>query len=215
MKRGGLTDKHIRVRRQRVVPMAASLVSVIAGTVLLYVLHAPQAIAALVVAMLVGLVSALAVTVRWQISIHNAVAGGAALILILTFGPIAVPAAFIPVAVGWSRLVLKAHTMAQVIAGTALGGISALVFTPPDGRPPRLRSTFAPGAGVPEDPACGSMNAAVGQWLTGTGAAPSTYRVSQGTRLGRAASIEITADTDGTVWVSGAATVCIRGSITA
>ncbi|MEV7955225.1 PhzF family phenazine biosynthesis protein [Streptomyces sp. NPDC088141] len=74
--------------------------------------------------------------------------------------------------------------------------------------------TFAPGAGVPEDPACGSMNAAVGQWLTSTGAAPSTYRVSQGTRLGRAASIEIAADMDGTVWVSGAATVCIRGTIT-
>ncbi|MFB7322116.1 PhzF family phenazine biosynthesis protein [Streptomyces sp. NPDC056190] len=73
--------------------------------------------------------------------------------------------------------------------------------------------TFAPGAGVPEDPACGSMNAAVGQWLTATGAAPSTYRVSQGTRLGRTASIEITADADGTVWVTGAATVCIRGTI--
>ncbi|MFE4420533.1 PhzF family phenazine biosynthesis protein [Streptomyces sp. NPDC056817] len=73
--------------------------------------------------------------------------------------------------------------------------------------------TFAPGAGVPEDPACGSMNAAVGQWLTATGAAPSTYRVSQGTRLGRAASIEITVDADGTVWVTGAATVCIRGTI--
>ncbi|MFF4828352.1 PhzF family phenazine biosynthesis protein [Streptomyces sp. NPDC001312] len=73
--------------------------------------------------------------------------------------------------------------------------------------------TFAPGAGVPEDPACGSMNAAVGQWLTANGAAPSTYRVSQGTRLGRAASIEITADADGTVWVTGAATVCIRGTI--
>ncbi|WP_346184702.1 PhzF family phenazine biosynthesis protein [Streptomyces osmaniensis] len=74
--------------------------------------------------------------------------------------------------------------------------------------------TFAPGAGVPEDPACGSMNAGVGQWLTATGAAPSTYRVSQGARLGRAASIGINADADGTVWVSGAATVCIRGSIT-
>ncbi|WP_405910148.1 PhzF family phenazine biosynthesis protein [Streptomyces sp. NBC_00828] len=74
--------------------------------------------------------------------------------------------------------------------------------------------TFAPGAGVPEDPACGSMNAGVGQWLTSNGGAPSAYRVSQGTRLGRAASIEITADTDGTVWVSGAATVCIRGTIT-
>ncbi|OXY89711.1 phenazine biosynthesis protein PhzF [Streptomyces diastatochromogenes] len=74
--------------------------------------------------------------------------------------------------------------------------------------------TFAPGAGVPEDPACGSMNAAVGQWLTATGAAPSAYRVSQGTRLGRAASIEIAADADGTVWVSGAAVICVRGTIT-
>ncbi|WP_203614999.1 PhzF family phenazine biosynthesis protein [Streptomyces sp. SID13726] len=74
--------------------------------------------------------------------------------------------------------------------------------------------TFAPGAGVPEDPACGSMNAGVGQWLTATGAAPSTYRVSQGARLGRAATIGIDADPDGTVWVSGAATVRIRGRIT-
>ncbi|MFI9761500.1 PhzF family phenazine biosynthesis protein [Streptomyces sp. NPDC051963] len=74
--------------------------------------------------------------------------------------------------------------------------------------------TFAPGVGVPEDPACGSMNAGVGQWLTSTGTAPSSYRVSQGTRLGRAASIEVTADADGTVWVSGAAVVCVRGTIT-
>jgi PhzF family phenazine biosynthesis protein len=74
--------------------------------------------------------------------------------------------------------------------------------------------TFAPGVGVPEDPACGSMNAGVGQWLTATGAVPSSYRVSQGTRLGRAASIEISADADGTVWVSGAAVVRIRGTIT-
>lgn len=74
--------------------------------------------------------------------------------------------------------------------------------------------TFAPGVGVPEDPVCGSMNASVGQWLTTTGAAPATYRVSQGTRLGRAGSIEITADADGTVWVGGAATTYIRGTIT-
>jgi len=128
VKRGGLTDKHIRIRKQRVVPMAVSMVSVVTGIVLLYVLHAPKGIAALVVAMLVGLVSTLGVTVGWQISIHNAVAGGT-MILILAFGPAAIPAALIPAAIGWSRLVLKAHTLAQVIAGTALGGISALVFT--------------------------------------------------------------------------------------
>jgi PhzF family phenazine biosynthesis protein len=74
--------------------------------------------------------------------------------------------------------------------------------------------TFAPGVGVAEDPVCGSMNASVGQWLTTTGAAPSAYRVSQGARAGRAGTIEITADADGTVWVGGATTGCIRGTIT-
>jgi predicted PhzF superfamily epimerase YddE/YHI9 len=58
------------------------------------------------------------------------------------------------------------------------------------------------------------MNASVGQWLTATGRAPSTYRVSQGACLGRAGTIAIIADPDGTVWVSGTAIVHIRGSIT-
>jgi predicted PhzF superfamily epimerase YddE/YHI9 len=40
--------------------------------------------------------------------------------------------------------------------------------------------TFAPRVGVAEDPACGSMNASVGQWLTATGAAPSTGRARVG-----------------------------------
>ncbi|MFJ4840805.1 PhzF family phenazine biosynthesis protein [Streptomyces sp. NPDC088746] len=74
--------------------------------------------------------------------------------------------------------------------------------------------TFAPGVGVAEDPGCGSMNASVGQWLISTGGAPSSYRVSQGTRVGRACTIEVTADEDGTVWVGGAATSYIRGTIT-
>ncbi|WP_327673179.1 phosphatase PAP2 family protein [Kitasatospora sp. NBC_00458] len=142
VRRGALTDRHIRIRRQRVVPMAVGLLSVVTGVALLHLLHAPAPVGALVVAMLVGLVSALVVTVWWQISLHNAVAGGTAMILLLAFGPApaaaglpaALPAGLlpvavaVPVAVGWSRLVLKAHTPAQVLAGTALGGVSALVF---------------------------------------------------------------------------------------
>lgn len=72
--------------------------------------------------------------------------------------------------------------------------------------------TFAPAIGVAEDPVCGSMNASVGQWLTSTGAMPGYYRVSQGTRLGRAGDITITADDDGTVWVGGTTTTCFRGA---
>lgn len=33
-------------------------------------------------------------------------------------------------------------------------------------------------------------------------------------RVGRAGTIEITADADGTIWVGGAATGCISGTIT-
>ncbi|MFE1828168.1 hypothetical protein [Streptomyces yangpuensis] len=128
VRRGALTDQHIRVRRQRVVPMALSLLSVVVGVVLLRVLGAPVPVFALVVAMLVGLVSSLLVTVVWQISIHMSVAGGTVMILLLVFGPVVLPAAAVAAAVGWSRLELRAHTPAQLIAGTALGGTAALAF---------------------------------------------------------------------------------------
>lgn len=72
--------------------------------------------------------------------------------------------------------------------------------------------TFAPAAGVPEDPVCGSMNAAVGQWLTRIGAVSGSYRVSQGRRLGRAGDITITPDPDGTLWVGGSTNTLFRGT---
>ncbi|GAA3084964.1 PhzF family phenazine biosynthesis protein [Kribbella aluminosa] len=74
--------------------------------------------------------------------------------------------------------------------------------------------TFAPGAGVPEDPICGSMNASVAQWLITTGTAPATYQVSQGTRLGRTGTVHITTDPSGTIWIGGTTATLIRGTIT-
>jgi PhzF family phenazine biosynthesis protein len=71
--------------------------------------------------------------------------------------------------------------------------------------------TFAPAVGVAEDPVCGSMNAAVAQWLHRTGAVSGTYRVSQGRRLGRAGEVTITAEPDGTVWVGGNTNTLFHG----
>lgn len=90
--------------------------------------------------------------------------------------------------------------------------IGAIGAYPEDSEHAYEMRTFAPAVGIVEDPVCGSMNASVGQWLIGTGAVPSTYRVSQGSRLGRAGDITITADDDGTVWVGGATTTCFRGT---
>ncbi|MEU8310279.1 PhzF family phenazine biosynthesis protein [Actinomadura sp. NPDC048955] len=119
---------------------------------------------------------------------------------------------------GWAVLqlptaeeVLGLEPDLSLIPDEMIGAIGAY----PDGSDHHFEMrSFAPRCGVAEDPVCGSMNASVGQWLTATGGAPSTYRVSQGARLGRAGSIEIIADTDGTVWVSGAATIYIRGAVT-
>jgi PhzF family phenazine biosynthesis protein len=72
--------------------------------------------------------------------------------------------------------------------------------------------TFAPAVGVAEDPACGSMNASVGQWLISSGKASRSYRVSQGQRLGRSGEIVVSADDDGTVWVGGGTHTLFRGS---
>ena len=75
--------------------------------------------------------------------------------------------------------------------------------------------TFAPRVGVTEDPACGSMNAAVAQWLVRTGAVTAPYRVAQGQRLHRAGDINIRPDAEGTVWVGGEATILILGTVDA
>ncbi|MGC4745073.1 phosphatase PAP2 family protein [Micromonospora sp. DT201] len=62
-------------------------------------------------------------------SIHSAVAAGALVILMLTFGPRLVVAAPLLALVGWSRVRLRDHTVPQVLAGGVLGAlIAATVF---------------------------------------------------------------------------------------
>jgi PhzF family phenazine biosynthesis protein len=119
---------------------------------------------------------------------------------------------------GWA--VLQLPTAADVLAlepylsriPTAMVGA---IGAHPDGAEHAFEMrTFAPAIGVVEDPVCGSMNASVGQWLTASGAAPRSYRVLQGARVGRAGSILITTDEAGAVWVGGSTATCIRGTIT-
>ena len=84
----------------------------------------------------------------------------------------------------------------------------------PNGAPHAFEMrAFAPRVGVPEDPVCGSINAAVAQWLLRTGAVPGPYRVSQGQRVGRAGAVTITLDPEGTMWVGGATNPLVQGHL--
>lgn len=63
-----------------------------------------------------------------------------------------------------------------------------------------------------EDPVTGSLNAAVAQWLLGTGRATAPYVASQGARVGRAGRVYVERDAEGAVWVGGAAVGMFGGS---
>ncbi|MBC8996053.1 PhzF family phenazine biosynthesis protein [Pseudomonas sp. N40(2020)] len=72
---------------------------------------------------------------------------------------------------------------------------------------------FISGDGMPEDPATGSLNAGMAQWLLGEGLAPDSYTVSQGLSMGRAGRIRVNRLGD-EIWVGGAVVTCIDGQLT-
>jgi PhzF family phenazine biosynthesis protein len=73
-----------------------------------------------------------------------------------------------------------------------------------------VRAFFPGNNGVTEDPVTGSLNAALAQWLIGSGQAPDAYVAAQGTALGRRGRVHIRRDGDD-VWVGGRSVTVIAG----
>ncbi|SDE47386.1 PhzF family phenazine biosynthesis protein [Auraticoccus monumenti] len=71
---------------------------------------------------------------------------------------------------------------------------------------------FAAEVTLVEDPATGSLNAGLAQWLVGSGVLPSRYVAAQGTVLGRAGRIS-TSTEDGTTWVGGEVRAVVEGTV--
>ena len=71
---------------------------------------------------------------------------------------------------------------------------------------------FIPATGIGEDPVTGSLNAAIGQWLIGSGRAPRSYVAAQGTRLHRHGRVHVE-QVDGDVWVGGDTVLGITGRV--
>ncbi|MFG1942579.1 PhzF family phenazine biosynthesis protein [Nonomuraea sp. NPDC048826] len=71
---------------------------------------------------------------------------------------------------------------------------------------------FSPYGGIVEDPVTGSLNASLAQWFLGAGRVTAPYVASQGTVLGRAGRVRISAD-DTDVWVGGSVVTCVTGTV--
>jgi membrane-associated phospholipid phosphatase len=103
--------------------------SVAIGLILLLVLGAPRLLTGYLAFMLASVAVLAAITTIWKISIHCAVASGSVAILALSFGPLVLPAYALVALLGWSRVRLRDHTVAQAVAGAVLGaGAAALAY---------------------------------------------------------------------------------------
>lgn len=120
-KQGRWQDHHVGERHKRPGVIVVILGSVLVGTVLMIATGAPRELVALLAAMIAGLLVTLSVTFFWKISVHAAVAAGTVVILALVFGPALNVLWAAAALVGWSRVALRDHTVAQVLAGSLSG----------------------------------------------------------------------------------------------
>ena len=129
VRHGRWSDRNVGARRPRLVVLAFITASVAAGLVVMVVFGAPRLLTGYLAVMLGSVAALAAITFAWKISIHCAVASGSVAILALSFGPLVLPAYVLVALLGWSRVALKDHTVAQVVAGSVLGaGAAALAY---------------------------------------------------------------------------------------
>ncbi|MFW5748091.1 MAG: hypothetical protein ACOCYT_00610 [Chloroflexota bacterium] len=129
VKRGQITDIHMRVRTQRIRPFMISIVSTAIAWLTLRLMGAPSVMPLFALFSLVQLAIMLVITLIWQISVHAISMSGATVALGVLFGLIpALIFAPLVILVGAARIKLNRHTPAQVIAGTAVGMVIPLLM---------------------------------------------------------------------------------------
>jgi hypothetical protein len=122
-RRGRWDGHHVRNREGRLVPLLLCLVSTVAGLLILVFGRAPRDVVALDAAMLATLIVCIVITQWWKISLHAAVAGGAAATMVLIYGPWCLVLVPVVALVAWSRIELGDHTAAQAIVGAFTGPV--------------------------------------------------------------------------------------------
>jgi membrane-associated phospholipid phosphatase len=129
VRRGRLSDRNISLREQRIRFGGVAIASILLGLAVLAVLDAPAEMLALLASIAVGVACGWVVTLWWKISVHAAIAAGAATVLTLVFGPALLAVWPLVTLIAWSRVQVGDHTPAQVLAGVAVGiVVNATVF---------------------------------------------------------------------------------------
>jgi membrane-associated phospholipid phosphatase len=109
-------------RRQRLLPFALFVLIYATNAVFNALLQLPILFQAIIWMILINTIIYGIITVWWKVSIHAAVLAGFIVFLFYITGNYALwPLLLLIPLVAWSRIILKAHTAAQVIVGAVLG----------------------------------------------------------------------------------------------
>lgn len=125
LRRGSITDFQVRLREQRLQPLLVALACAGVALLVSHALGAPRELVLTIVSGLLPGACLTAVTPFWKISFHTATLAGALAVLCWLEGPWALAGLPALGAVGWSRVSLGRHTLAQVLAGAGSGGLGA------------------------------------------------------------------------------------------
>ena len=120
---GKVTDHHVSDRKQRAPVLLMALACIAVGLLVLAAAGAPQSVVAMVLAVVGGVAVMAAVSPFWKMSGHAAAVSCATVVSVLMLGAAWAPLLVLVPAVCWSRVVLRAHTVAQVVAGALFGGV--------------------------------------------------------------------------------------------
>lgn len=125
---GKFSDIDVSIRSQRTGPFVVSLISALIGFFILQANHAPKNLETIMLGtVLLGLLL-MVTTFWWKISIHMSSISSTLTMLSVLYGQIVWPAFLLLVLVGWSRVVLKRHTLAQVMGGALVSMAATLAL---------------------------------------------------------------------------------------
>jgi membrane-associated phospholipid phosphatase len=126
-RRGRVESMDIKVREQRLNPLLVGAASYFLGFMVLLALGAPAIVQGLMFCYATNTLLVVLITRWWKVSVHTTAIGGPIAALFFQFGSVVAPLLVLVPLVGGSRVVLRRHTVAQVLVGAIIGlGLTAL-----------------------------------------------------------------------------------------
>ena len=125
---GRIDDLDMSDREQRASVFGVFVIFYLVGAIALALIHGPELLVAMMFGYGVSSALVLAITRSWKISTHALGIAAPVMALLLLYGEEPLPLLILVPLVGWSRWYLRAHTVAQIIAGIVLGAASTAIF---------------------------------------------------------------------------------------